>query len=461
MKYWKKVFLSILAVLVWTGCAASAQAAKQQDGKSTAITPQLPIVIEADDMHFNDSTGALLASGHVIITQGTSQIMAERVDGNAKQSEFWIDGRAHLLQPGLDLFGDAARYNTAKQTGSMHTVKGSIDKQLVTADKVEMFPQETIIHKATVTRCPAKDPDYHVSATKVEIWPGEKMVFYNAKFWIKHTLLFTLPKYQKMLTVSAQSEFPTIGYTSHDGISISQHLEYPLGDTVSLFADPAYYGQSGFKPSYGAIHRGKSYSLSVVNGDFIDTNHHWIQKESEFTLQTTPQAIGGGSLKYTVLASSGFWEDDTKRSWHQQYLLYFTHDPIKINPTTTLTAGAGWQTIFESYDHSQQDTLKANLKLEKKWSEKWSSFIRYRHLGSKDTLFAYERPEMTEAFDVYLKYKIDRLNAVGFYQSYDLDKQDIYYRDIIWYRNLHCWDLEITYRLKQHEVNVELVTVKW
>ena len=79
-----------------------------------------------------------------------------------------------MLQPGVDLIGSAARYDYADRTGTMQKVTGMVDKQRVAAASVDVLPNEAIIHDGTVTKCPAKIPDYHVSAAKVEILAGRK-----------------------------------------------------------------------------------------------------------------------------------------------------------------------------------------------------------------------------------------------------------------------------------------------
>ncbi|MBP1763539.1 MAG: lptD 2 [Firmicutes bacterium] len=465
MKRWEKGFWSILTIVLGITMYVSASEAAAPE-KNKAETAQLPIVIEAENMHFNDATGALFADGNVIITQGTSKITANRVDGNTKQSEIWIDGQAHMLQPNVNLVGDNARYNYQQRTGTMQKASGTIDKQIITADTIEMLPKETIIHNGTVTRCPAKVPDYHVSATKVEIWPGEKMILYNAKFWIKNTVIFSLPKYQKGLEESSQSEFPSIGYNNRDGISIRQHVEYPLSDRVTLFADPAYYGNQGFKPKYGMIDREKEYSLQLQNGYFRDSNHNWIKKEEEFAFHLKPQKIGSTSLSYTLNALSGFWDGKTYtgnqvRSWHQEYLLYILHEPININSNTTLSMGTGWETVMDSYNHSTQSALKMDITLGKIWNSKLFSYIGYHHFGNTETVFAYNKPDIPQEIDIGFVYKIDRLNSVGVSQRYDIENHRVYDLDFTWYRNLHCWDMIIMYREKRKEIDVDLVTVKW
>ena len=458
MNICKNAFRAILAVTLLSGLVSMAEAAEAPNDKPTA---QIPIVIEADNLHFNDSTGVLFADGNVTVTQGANKVMADRIDGNTRQSEIWIDGRAHMLQPGVDLIGNVARYNYEKRTGSMQKVGGIVDKHYVAANTIEILPNESIIHEGTVTKCPAKVPDYHVSAAKVEIWPGEKMIFYDAKFWIKNTVIYSMPKYQKMQGAAAEAEFPTVGYTSRNGVSIRQHFEYPLNDHIAVFATPAYYSRAGFKPVYGVIDREKTYSLSVINGSFRDSDNNWIKKEPEFKFEMRPQKIGSSPNKYTFTAVSGFWKDGDIRSWHQDYLLYFTHDPIKVNTNSQLMIGAGWETILESYDHSHRDSLKADVKLSTKWSDKWSTSLAYHYTMNNKGLFDFNQADMGKELDFGIIYKVDRLNSIGISHRYDLGGHRVYDRDYTWYHNLHCWELAVTYREKRQELVCDLTVTRW
>jgi hypothetical protein len=448
---------------------ATANKTKKDKSKSTPkkanTAPKAPITIEGDDLTYSDETGEVFATGNVVVKQNTDVLMTDAMRGNTKKTEVWIDGKATMQQPGTNLIGTHTYYNYTTKVGNMQQVTGRVGKNLISGANMELLPGELIAHDGTATRCPAKVPDYHMSADKIEIWPGEKMIAYNAKFWIGKTVIYSMPKYQTSLKKGAEGEsaFPRIDATSSDGMSIKQHLEYPISDNVAAFADLNYYTKAGFKPQYGLIDREKYYSLSVVQGQDNDTNSNWIKKEPEFKLDFGSHRVGNLPISYTFNTIYGKWTDGSKTSWHQEENLYFTRDTITLSKGLFLGLGTGLQRIHESYNGSTTNSFKFDSSITKQWAPKWSVTAEYHYTKNTtaNSLFNYNAADMSREADLGFIYKIDKMNSVGVRDSYDLVNNKIYDQDYTWYRNLHCWQAAFTYRAKRHQYRVNISTTRW
>ncbi len=442
----------LLAALVIIPPVTATAAEKAKDTKPKS---QAPIVIEADEIYFSDLTGTMFAKGKVVITQDKTKLMGDLIRGNAKQNQVWIDDKANYSEPGVTLDGSQINYNYGSQTGTMQKVNGKIGRDFVVGEAVELLPGEYVISNGTMTACPAKVPDYHVSATKVEIWPGDKLVAYNAKFWIKNTVIFTRDKYQKSLK-DEKSEFPRLGYSSQDGIWIAQYLEYPLynSDTSSVgaYIDMAYFGKRGFKPTFGIFDREPRYGISVIHGEFRDGNNYLIKKEPEVRFDYYQRKIGKLPISYSFYAIYGKWTDAAKSSWHQDYYLYFTGDPIKFSKKHQLVLGTGLQRVHESYNGSTSNIQRYDATLYQYWSPKLTTWQAYHFIRNNYSLFDYGSNALGRQFDLGFTYAIDRLNTISFVQTYDVKNNSVYDQDVTWYRNLHCWQATITYRIKRSEL---------
>lgn len=423
-----------------------------------------PIVIEAEDLYFSDSTGNLTAKGNVQIVQNNQKITAHELQGNTKRSEVWIEDKAtfsdHTIK--VQISGLQTKYNYGNQTGVMNQISGKVGRQLVTANNLEILPQEFILRSGTMTSCPAKVPDYHVSADKVEIWPGNKLIAYNAKFWIKNTVIFSLGKYQKSLNeYDNKSDFPQVDYTSGDGFSIKQYFEYPLSDKVAAFAEPAWYSRQGYKPVYGFINRENLYTTALSQGYFRDSDGNWIEKEPELRFAYNPRRLGNLPVKYTFTAIYGKWTDSAKSSWHQDYLLYFRHDPIQLNPTLTLNVGTGYQFRKESYDGTSYGAWRFNTRLYKTWSPKIGTWVAYNYTSNYSRLFNYEKIDVPNELLYGVDYKLDRLNTLSFHQSYNVQDNKVFENYYTWTRNLHCWEMELRYKAKEERWEWNLRMIRW
>ncbi|MCE5286366.1 MAG: LPS-assembly protein LptD [Pelosinus sp.] len=416
--------------------------------------PEAPMVIEGDKLSFSDKNGDVSAQGNVSIVQNQEKILTDEVRGNTKKSEFWIDGKFDFSQPGATLSGVGSYYNYNTHMGTMKSAGGKVESQYVSGKSIDVSPTEYIIHDGTITKCPAKVPDYHISASKIEVWPDDKLIAYNAKFWIKDMVIYTMPKYLISLKKDAKSVFPRIGYNSSDGFSIHQYFNYPLNDKFSVYADPGYFSKYGFKMNAGIIEQEANYTLSLVQGDYEDSNNNWIKKEPEFKLDFGTKRIGKSPLSYNLWASYGKWKHDSIVSWHQDYNLYFSRDAIALAPSVKLYLGTGVELIRESYNSTDNNILKYDATLTKDWSSKLNGWLGYHYTGNNQTLFAYDQNELARELDIGFSYKIDKMNAVVVQQSYDMANNRIKDLDYTWKRNLHCWELDIQYRAKRGQINM-------
>lgn len=462
MKNAKKYLFGLLALITVFGTALPGQAAEIKN-QNQSLAAKAPIVFEGDDLSFSEITGEVFAKGNVKIMKEQTVITADELHGNTKQSKVWTNGAANLIQPGLNLVGSGIDYNYKDRVGTMEAIQGKVDKEIVAAQEINLGANEVILHNGTVTRCPAKVPDYHVSADKIEIWPGEKLVAYNARFWIKDTIIFTLPKYQKSLKEeTGPSSFPRLGYDSDNGVMIAQYLEVPLSGDLAVYSDLAYYSQSHFKPMSGLINRDKNYTASLNWGYEQNSDHEWIKKEPEIAFKLASRRIGNSPLTADFSVTSGKWTEGAVSGWRQDYSLYLKGDPIKLNPIFTLDYGTGFEKVNYGYNDSSNNIWRYDVNLHAKPNVRldvWTGFSYRDESGVSP--YQYDEIDIAREYKVGFMYKVDKLNGLGVKMSYDLDKDQVHDVDYTWRRNLHCLEADITYRAKRDQVTMKVAAIEW
>lgn len=426
-----------------------------------ADTTKSPIVIEADKLSFSDSTGDLFAKGNVIFTRNVEVISTEEMRGNTKQTEVWIDGRATLKQPGTELVGTGTHYNYTSRIGNIHEVTGKVGKEYLSGDNIEFSPEKMVAYDGTVTRCPAIIPDYHVSAEKVEIWPGKKMIAHNAKFWIGKTMIYSLSTYETSLVSGEQkSAFPRIGYNSSKGLYISQYLEHPIANRLAVYSDTAYYSKHGFVPNYGLISRQNDYTLKVYQNKEQNGDDEWIKREPEVMLQMNSKRFGKVNADFT--ATSGKWIEGNVSGWRQDYKLYFTRDPIQLGSKTTLKFGTGFEKINYGYDNSTNRIWSINTTVTVKPSDRFESWITYAYNNQTGVSpYQYDRLDTDKEILAGFIYRMDAKNSALVNMDYYVDSNRIKDMDYTWRHNLHCLDADLTYRAKRNQWNFKISTVEW
>ncbi len=435
--------------------------ADSQQSVETKAENKAPIIIEADNLSFSEETGDVFADGNVVVKQNTDVISTDFMRGNNKTTEVWIDGEATLQQPGTELIGTGTHYNYSTRLGNMHDVKGLVGKEHITSSNLEFYPEKLVTHQSTATKCPAIVPDYHMSADRIEIWPEDKMIAYNAKFWIGKTVIYSMPKYQTSLKKDeAQSAFPRIGYHSGDGLSISQHLEYPIEDRLTAFADLDYYSKHGFKPSYGLISKQKGYSLKLYSSYEENSDDEWIKKEPELLFKLDP--IKSGKITGYFTASAGKWKEGDISGWRQDFKMHVNRNPIQLSKAVTLNVGVGYEKVYYGYDKSSNNIWSFNTNLTAKPNDRLETWLGYAYYDQSGTsVYEYDKIDNDRELYTGFMYKIDKMNSFGVKMEYDLDHSRVEDLDYTWRRNLHCWEADITYREKRSQINVKLSTIAW
>ena len=471
----KKALFGLLALIMVFGSTMPSYAADKKATNDSKKNPtlaksdkesksQVPVTIEGDELSFSDATGQVFAKGNVVVTQNDVKLTTELLNGNTKQSLVWTDSPATVTQPGVNLVGTGLEFNYKDNTGNIDKISGKINKQFVTGQKAQLLStNELIINNGTMTACPAKVPDYHVSAEKIEMWPGEKMIAYNAKFWIKDKVIFSLPKYQTSLKKDeGESQFPRIGYDSDDGIYISQYLEVPVADKLAVYGDIAYYSKRGFEPVYGLVSRNKNFTINAFQGEFENGDDEWIKKEPEIEFKLNPQRLGNSGLTANFSASNGKWKEGAVSGWRQDYKLYLSADPIRLSNVFSLKLGTGFEKINYGYNDTTNDIWHFDAFLNAKPNDKLNMWTGYSYRNQSGVSpYEYDEIDTPRELTSGFSYKIDRLNGIKVNTSYDLDSHRFEDIDYTWQRNLHCWDAEITYREKRDQVKVKISTAKW
>lgn len=466
----KHILLGVLALILVFGSSVPGRAAEvdKNDQKAVQQTEAAPIEIEADQVYFSETSGDMFARGNVKITQSQDMIVADYAKGNTKQAMIWVEGSATLFQPAMEFTGKGITYNYGNKTGLLEQGSGIVTeykggspgsgkqvKQYISGQNMQIAPGYIVAQSGTFTTCSLPRPDYHISAEKIELWPEDKLIAREVKFWLGDKQLFTLKSYQKSLKPGdvSGSAFPRIGYNSDDGVYIKQHLEFPLRRRLSVYTDLDYYTKADFKPSIGLKWSQPGYTARLMAGNFSDSDNRWIKKEPELRVDFDSKRIGASPVSYKVSAAYGKWSDDEKSSWHQDYTIYFLHDPIPLDQRKSLNLylGTGWEHIRESYQNNTQNIFKYDATLDKTWSPRLSTWVGYHKTQEDQAVFRYDKSDLARELAAGFTYKLDKVNSITFKQSYDLDNNRVYDRDYTWTRDLHCWQMDITYREKREQ----------
>ena len=125
-----------------------------EKAKSDQATEQLPTRIDADKMSYSGSTGNVYAQGDVVVTQGNQTLMAPRIEGNTKTTEYRTVGGYRYLEDGgrtKDITGQNMTYRTSDRHFEADQAMGWSDPYYVKGNNATFDGQIGHMEKGMVT----------------------------------------------------------------------------------------------------------------------------------------------------------------------------------------------------------------------------------------------------------------------------------------------------------------------
>jgi LPS-assembly protein len=160
----------------------------------------LPVEINADSINYDREKGVVTGTGNVVLTYQDTTLIADRGLVNLKTKEARAEGHVQIVQQTRRLAGDALYYNFDTGRGEFTNAIAFYEPWYAQGHKVTRFSKEKyFVDKGYVTTCDYPDPHYRLKASKIDIYPGQKLVARNVIFFIGKVPVFWFPYYSHSL----------------------------------------------------------------------------------------------------------------------------------------------------------------------------------------------------------------------------------------------------------------------
>ncbi len=446
-------------------------------GRPVDTSKSVPMVLEGDDMYYDQTTGDVYARGDVRATsRDYRRFESEEVRGNLNREEIQVDGKAHMLQltPGqsrVTLDGYHVVYHYGKKTGTMEEGKGKIDNYYVYGRRFEFYPDKIYVFDGWQTRCGAKTPDYRLSGDLIEIYPGNEILVYQAKFWIKDKILYTRDYYRIDLRRPARNmpQFPRVGYNSDDGYWIAQFFGTNLTRHLNVYADLQYYSKHGYRPVYGMNWNNAGHSVTFTYGYFEDSNNNWVKKEPSVIYGYSDQ-LGKLPFTFSLSFEEGRWTQVRKNA--PSYTSTHTYYGIVLSPYTLKLGGSndwrlgmsiGYGITKESYSHSEVRGFSGSAMMIRDFGSDLTVYAGYSYSKSTtlNSLFSYGLDSYSDRFDYGASVALTSKDRLVFGQAIDTQTGTVRDIDLYWFHDFHCVQLVVRRRVKRDTWHFSLEFQPW
>jgi lipopolysaccharide export system protein LptA len=301
--------------------------------------PPPPLVVDADRISFDQLTQFVEAEGNVRLRYRGIRLSANFVRFNLRDEQLVAEGRVVLVDAdGRELRGARIRYDVRLQLAEVEQAQGIVKNVYVRAARLQAQPQRVEAQDALVTTCDPAQPGYRITATHVELIPGEQLVAQQATLWIGRFRILTLPTLTISLRTSEETarSFPRFGYNHVDGLWGDYPYSYTAGPLDGLLYGK-YGTLTGFIARNTLAYEQPSYSVSLTVGR-NQNEDQLVFDQAEAVVATPALRLGSLPFFYGIAVRSGWFREpstgvETSRS---RYELRLETAQIPLGARTSL-----------------------------------------------------------------------------------------------------------------------------
>src|SRR5256712_3041048 len=198
-----------------------------------------PLVVDAQQVVYDDVAQTIEATGSVSMSYRGNHIKADFVHIDLRAER--LEGRGHVAiidSTGRELRGEMLTFDARGQVIELSSAEAIVDGVYIRSDRIRAQPGLLVAGESTVTTCDPAHPLYRLTASSLEVIPGNRAVVNGATLWVGRHGIITLP----ILIVSLRSpketagSFPSAGYTSIEGVYFAYRFAFFVGAPLAYFS---------------------------------------------------------------------------------------------------------------------------------------------------------------------------------------------------------------------------------
>lgn len=208
-----------------------------------------PIEVSSDDAQLGLNGNATL-SGNVIVRQGDREIIADRMEFDAENSNLSVDGNVEFRDPQLRVRGQGGHYS-ASQGANFRGAEFEMPARPArgTASEMDLTAQGLMkLSGVTFTTCPVEDTAWQLRARSIEIDTNTRNgVGRDARVEFKGVPILYTPWISFPVGTQRKSGFlfPGAGYSSRSGAQVSAPYYWNIAPNYDLTFEPVWYSRRG------------------------------------------------------------------------------------------------------------------------------------------------------------------------------------------------------------------------
>ncbi len=279
-----------------------------------------PIVVDADELTFDDATQILEMTGHVSLTYLGNRVKADFVRVFVREQRLEARGHVTIVDAaGREIHGEMLTYDARRQASELSSAETIVNGVYIRSNHLQVLPDRIVAGESYLTTCDPRRASFHVTASSIEVTPGKRVVANGATLWVGEFGLLSVPTLVVPLGSAQETagSFPSLGYTNVDGLYVAYKsavfIVEPLAFASILFGTLATrYDVGLLLPERPVGWLPLSLKGSVSTGWHKEVGTNTQTTRSQFTIRATTPAFQLGP------------STDWGTSWNRQEVTYGT-----------------------------------------------------------------------------------------------------------------------------------------
>ncbi|WP_018248168.1 LPS-assembly protein LptD [Orenia marismortui] len=420
--------------------------------------------LKADRVQYYRSEELIIATGNARLKVDKVDIMADKMEIDLRTNKLKANGKVTVIGADGEFNSKEIEYDLKTKQGIFIESDGIIvsehskDPIRIKSEHTERDAEKTEMKGNEFTTCDLDEPHYHISSTTITVYPGDKIIAYNAVLWEfnGNIPIMYLPIIVYSLKDDQQALQSQIGHNKVRGWFIKNTYNYKIGsgydnflgrlegDFGQLYLD--YYTKTGFAGGFKHYFRtdknDSEYLYFYLDGDERNKEDSpWVTLEYDRYLDLDDlqrdytigyrNYYGSDNLsspeKGTVV-NIDFDQDLTLDNWENDLEIYYDRDKYYKNKLS----------LDIGFDNITEDRTDLDLELDLDYDLKEKETSRSDKYGLEIDL---DKEFYNEELNKY--------DDLEFDFDYDLTDKDqgkkIEYNPIIEYKKYLTKDIELTY----------------
>ncbi len=206
------------------------------------LLPGVPVVLDADQISYDEETGVALAAGNVEVGFGDQKIRADRIRYDTRSGEAEFVGHVHYEQNGDEFSFERVVLNVRTELGALYNgrIRISSNNFQISGDRMEKIGKRSLsIRKGEITTCPCDpEPDWKFGIRRSTVELDGYAVGRDVTFRIRGVPVLWFPWAAFPVKLSRQSGFLIPGFSHSDSKGYS--LLLPFYWAINRWSDATF-----------------------------------------------------------------------------------------------------------------------------------------------------------------------------------------------------------------------------